>query len=304
MTMSVSDRFDDAVYRLQVARLNIHGRFVRLGAALDTILRQHDYPRPVSDLLGQLVAVTAALSATMKFKGAFTVQTSGDGPVHTLVSDITSEGAIRGYAGFDRDRLQAMAGGEAAGWRKSALIGAGHLALTVDQGSGTDRYQGIVALTDGDLGDDIATYFRDSEQMPAVLRAAVRHGDAGWRAGCLLVHRYPRPDIDLEEEENEENWRYARAVAESLQDSELTGNRAVPAKVLYNLYGSFDATMAGPDRVQFGCRCSRQRAQDMLMRMPAEAMREMIVDGSLYVVCGFCSRRYDFDPDGPELRRH
>lgn len=307
--VAVSDEattFEDGIYHLQVPRLDVHGRLVRLGRSLDTILSQHAYPRPVTELLGQLVAMAAGLSTTMKFDGAFTVQISGDGPLHTVVADLTSAGAVRGYAGFDEGKVAEIAAAPPETWTKNRLVGRGHLALTVDQGPDADRYQGIVALSDGDLADDIATYFRDSEQMPAVLRTAVARDSmgAGWRAGCLLVHRYPRPDIDLEEEENEENWRYVRAVTESLEDAELTAPQLKPAKLLYNLFGTFDATMSGPKNVRFGCRCSRERAHDMLMRLPEDELPEMIVDGSIFVVCGFCSQRYDFDPAGPELRRH
>jgi molecular chaperone Hsp33 len=78
---------DDCITRFEVARLGLMGRLVRLGPAAQDVLAPHQYPEPVAALLGELVAVTAALVATLKFEGKFILQTKGDGAVPLMVAN-------------------------------------------------------------------------------------------------------------------------------------------------------------------------------------------------------------------------
>ena len=201
---------DDCITRFEVARLGLMGRLVRLGPAAQDVLAPHQYPEPVAALLGELVAVTAALVATLKFEGKFILQTKGDGAVPLMVANSTTDGALRGYANFDPDAL-------AADSRPEALLGHGHMVLTVDQGPDMDQYRGIVALTGGRLADNIETYFRQSEQIPSALAVAARrvasNGAATWRAGCLMVQTLPEADPEsLERAETADSWNEARAL--------------------------------------------------------------------------------------------
>ncbi len=81
---------------------------------------------------------------------------------------MTSKGHLRGYAGFDAARLaaavEAKVGAEVAPG-VAALLGRGHLAYTVDQGPGMERYQGIVALSGATLADCLQHYFLKSEHI-------------------------------------------------------------------------------------------------------------------------------------------
>src|SRR5690349_80681 len=139
---------DDLVQPFQIDSSGLRGRLVRLGPVLDEILTRHDYPEPVALMLGEAIALAAALAGALKYDGLFTLQTRGDGPIRLLVADVTSAGALRGYAHYDAERLAkavATAPGSAGiGDSVPRLLGAGHLAFTVDQGEHTDRYQGIV----------------------------------------------------------------------------------------------------------------------------------------------------------------
>ena len=96
---------DDLVLAFAVAGLGVRGRLVRLGTAVDDILRRHDYPPPVSALLAEAVALTAMLGASLKFDGKFILQTKTDGPVDMIVADYVAPGGIRCYARFDGARL-------------------------------------------------------------------------------------------------------------------------------------------------------------------------------------------------------
>src|SRR6202044_391151 len=140
---------DDTILPFAVKALDLRGRIVRLGAAVDTILTGHDYPTPVAKLLGEAIVLTVMLGSALKFDGRFILQTKSDGPVRMLVVDFASPGKVRACARFDAARVdQAIAEGAAS---QGQLLGRGHLAMTIDQGPEMSRYQGLVALEGGDL---------------------------------------------------------------------------------------------------------------------------------------------------------
>ncbi|NMD07926.1 MAG: Hsp33 family molecular chaperone, partial [Phyllobacteriaceae bacterium] len=142
----VADRLPDFVLPFEVKPLGIRGRIVRLGPMIDDILSRHDYPAPVSALLAQGVALTALLGTALKFDGKFILQTKTDGPVPMMVADFVSPNGARGTARFN-------AAVPLDGLTEKQLLGAGYLAMTVDQGQDMERYQGIVPLGDATLAD-------------------------------------------------------------------------------------------------------------------------------------------------------
>src|SRR5690606_14026641 len=176
----------------------VRGRIVRFATAVDEILRQHDYPEPVSVLLGQAVALAALLGSALKFDGKFILQTRSDGPVSMLVVDYATPGQVRGYAQFDADAVHGLMA-EVRPVPAARLLGKGHLAMTVDQGSDMERYQGIVALDGGGLEGAAHEYFQQSEQIPTRLRLTAgpllgrgAERPETWRAGAIMVQHLPR----------------------------------------------------------------------------------------------------------------
>src|SRR5437764_7143309 len=195
---------DDAVLPFEVAALDLRGRLTRLGPALDEILNQHDYPPAVGKLLGEAIVLTTLLGSSLKFDGRFILQTKTDGPVSFLIVDFQAPDRLRAYARYDSSRLK-------EGQNSGALLGKGHLAMTIDQGPDMSRYQGLVALEGGNLEDAAHEYFLRSEQIPTRVRLAVaeeyRAASSGasyrWRAGGMLLQFVPRaperarvPDLD------------------------------------------------------------------------------------------------------------
>ena len=96
MLESIGNRNDDRVLPYTVEPLDIRGRAVRLGPMVDDILRRHAYPDPVSQLLGQAVALAVLLGSALKFEGRFQIQTRADGPVDMLVVDFEAPDRVRG----------------------------------------------------------------------------------------------------------------------------------------------------------------------------------------------------------------
>src|SRR6202522_4343863 len=184
---------DDAVLPFEVASLDLRGRLTRLGPALDDVLTKHDYPPAVGKLLGEAIVLTTLLGSSLKFDGRFILQTQTDGPVSFLIVDYQGADRLRAYARYDAGRLE-------AGQDSGALLGKGHLAMTIDQGADMSRYQGLVALEGGNLEDAAHEYFLRSEQIPTKVRLAVgeewRGGGDGpkhrWRAGGMLLQFLPK----------------------------------------------------------------------------------------------------------------
>src|SRR5579872_4310599 len=137
---------DDMVLPFEVASLDLRGRLTRLGPGLDDLLAKHDYPPPVAKLLGEAIVLTTLLGSSLKFEGRFILQTQTDGPVSFLIVDFQAPDRLRAYARFDGRRIK-------QGLDSGALLGKGHLAMTIDQGSDMSRYQGVVALHGGSLED-------------------------------------------------------------------------------------------------------------------------------------------------------
>lgn len=108
------------------------------------ILHRHDYPLPVSDLLGEMLVVVALLSSNLKQEGIFTLKKRGSGPVRRMVADAVYGVKIHGYAELSEgEKLLAMLGTRTP----RDLLGAeAYLTITIVLGGGAERYQGMVAL--------------------------------------------------------------------------------------------------------------------------------------------------------------
>ena len=292
---------DDLILPFQAEHADVSGRLVKLGPVVDTILSRHAYPEAVSQLLGEAVALTALLGAALKFEGKFILQASTDGPVDLLVADYQVPGGLRGYARFSAERLAELPPG-------AKLLGEGHLAMTIDRGSDTERYQGVVPLEGESLTEAADTYFRQSEQLPTFIRLAVarhyRAGDKGgnawtWRAGGLLVQKLTREGGRGSARGSaiaEEDWARAKALAETVEDHELLDPMLPPDRLLYRLFHEEQVRAFRAIPLNSYCSCSQARVEELLRRFSAEDLDEMVVDGEVWVTCEFCNRRYRFDP--------
>ena len=310
---------DDIVLPFRTERSGVIGRVVRLGAAIDTILSRHNAPEPISQALGEAVALTVMLGTALKFEGKLTLQTKTDGLLDFLVVNFETPGRVRAYVRYDKARLEAMSG-ENDNVDQRALLGAGYLAMTIDPGDDMDRYQGIVALDGESLGEAALTYFRQSEQLPTFLRLAVaRHyvggenGEPGrwrWRAGGLMIQNLAgdggKPRAPVEEEadeqrlpgEDDDDWERARILAATVEDHELLDPTLSPERLLIRLFHEEGVRSLRLTAVEAHCRCSRKRVEGFLRSFGSDelaGMREP--DGSVSVTCEFCTTTYRFDPD-------
>lgn len=300
---------DDVILPFQVDPFGLRGRLVRLGPALDIILHRHDYPLTVATTLAEMIAMAAGLAGALKFDGVFTLQVKGDGPVRLMVADMTSAGALRGYAQYDAAKVAAA--GDAPSVPR--LFGAGYLAFTVDQGVNTERYQGIVEMTGPTLAECMHHYFRQSAQFQAGVKvaAAQRPGPGGkpaWRAGALMIQRLPPQDaqgsdegrelsrpLSLALEDAEDGWRRALMLMASATPDELVDPGLKPWKLVDRLFLAEGVRIYRPHDLHHACRCSRARIETVLRSLPRAEIDQMKIDGKTVVTCEFCNTSHTFD---------
>lgn len=292
---------DDLVQPFILEASGIRGRLVKLGDSLETILGRHEYPEPVATALGELLLLAAVLSSMLKFSGVFTLQVKGDGAVNIMVADITSDGDLRGYAGFDADKLAELETARsegAGGYSVPELLGKGYLAFTVDQRSDSDRYQGIVELDGESLADCLLHYFRQSEQIQTGLLVSVgRDGEGHWRGGGLGLQHLPdeAKASGQNDDLREEDWRRSMILQASCTDAELL-DVALPANdLLFRLFHEEGVRVFERRAVAFGCRCSSSRLEAVLAQMPREEVETLKVEGVVVATCEFCSTDYRYD---------
>ena len=309
---------DDMVVPFQVDALDVRGRTVQLGPLLDTMLARHAYPEPVARLLAEAVVLTALIGTSLKFEGKFTVQTKGDGPVDLLVADFSTPDALRGYARFDQEALDAaVAAGKS---EPEALLGRGVLAFTIDQGGYMQPYQGIVELDGRSLEEIAMAYFRQSEQIPTAVRLGVAkllsRDEEGqpresWRAGGLVAQFLPQepermrqPDLHggdgddgVLSHDPDDAWSEARAMVETIDLDEMTDPEVGAERLLYRLFHERGVTVYPAHGVYDRCSCSREKIRDVLGAFTAEEIAESTEDGKITVTCEFCSTAYEYTPE-------
>jgi molecular chaperone Hsp33 len=305
---------DDSIQAFQVDALDVRGRVARLGPMIDELLSHHDYPAPVARLLAEAATLAVLLGSTLKDIGRFTLQTQTDGPVDMIVVDITTPDRVRAYARFDAAKIPVNGAADSG-----ALLGHGHLAMTIEPGGDQQRYQGIVALEGETLEAAAHRYFAQSEQIPTRLRLSVGEelhpGEASptWRAGALLVQFLPPEairaipadldpgdvpeDFELDEVADDDAWREAQALVDTVEDHELLDPTLSSERLLWRLFNERGVRVFDSLRVTAQCTCSRERVASVLKSFPPEERADMVDDGRVAVTCEFCGRLYEFEPD-------
>ena len=306
---------DDAVLPFEVSSLDLRGRVVRLGPVVDEILEKHAYPQPVAKLLGEALVLTVMLGSALKIEGRFILQTQADGPVRMLVVDFMAPNKVRACARFDAARVAAAT--EASAASPGALLGHGHLAMTIDQGPDTNRYQGLVALDGGSLEDVAHEYFKSSEQIPTRVRLAVAEeiapgGRHLWRAGGMLLQFLPKaperarqPDLDPggapegaagHTIAEDDAWVEGRSLIATVEDIELVDPDLSSERLVYRLFHESGVRVFQSVPVAAQCSCSRENVEGMLRTFSQEDRDYMVEDGAISVTCEFCNANYRFAP--------
>ena len=295
----------DRVLGFTIASRHARGRVARLGPALDTILAAHAYPPVLSKLLAEALVLAALLGSTLKdASGQLTLQARTErGIVDLLVVDYRG-GEMRGYLRHDRERLA----DHPVNPSLASLFGKGYLAITFDQvplpgAAAGERYQGIVPLEGASLAEAVIHYFAQSEQIPSLVRVAVREtGDGRHIAGGLLVQHLPEGEEGRERLHtrlDHPEWRHVEALAVTVADGELTDPALPLDDLLWRLFHEEREVRTLPAAtLSRGCRCSPEHIRSVLARFPADERERMKGDdGLIRVDCEFCARSFPISQD-------
>ena len=295
----------------------MRGRVARLDGVLQGILSQHDYPAQVEALVAEMALLTALIGQTIKLRWKLQLQVQSKGPVRMIATDYYGPekdgepARIRAYASFDRDRLTDGA--------PMDQVGEGYFAIMLDQGQGTQPYQGITPLTGGSLMSCAEAYFAQSEQLPT--RFSLSFGkstEAGgvehWRAGGVMLQVMPKasPHVtgeggsgeggllaasDLVQGDEEENWNRVNFHLDTVEALELIGPSVAPTDLLVRLFHEEQPRVFDAQPVRFGCSCSEDKVRQSLSIYSTKDIEKMTTDeGTVTADCQYCGAHYVMDP--------
>lgn len=255
---------------------SVRGVHVRMDEAWSHVLERRNYPAGVRQWLGQALAAVTLMTATLKFDGKLSLQVQGEGDMSLLVAQATADGGVRATAEWEHEPPMSATPAQAFGERA-------RLTLIISHAAGED-YQGVVELSGDNLGDCLAEYFRQSEQLLTRFWLA----SDGKRNAGMLLQRLPGED-------DPEGWARAEILGGTLFSEELMSTDG--ETLIKRLFHEEDVRLYDARDVAFNCGCSRERCGAMVVGLGAEDARELLLEsgGQIDVNCEFCGLKYSFD---------
>ena len=287
-------KLDNHIIPFQLGGNRVRGSIVRLGTAVSEIIKRHNYPKNIESLLADTLTITACLGSRMKHDGVFTIQAKGTGEVHTLFSDVTNNGFLRGYVGFNPD-LSIL--------HKDliSLMVSGHITFTLDQGKYSKRYQGIVALEDKSISKSAELYFNNSEQLETKFVVFNNYDSDGsskeklFSSGLIMLQKMPNK-TDMDEEENIEVWENSLNFLSTLKKEECLSVSLTSRDILFRLFNEVDVTVYDEIVIQDKCRCSKEKVELAIKKLNKDELNEIADEkGNIKVICEFCKMERSFN---------
>lgn len=284
----------DTLRRFLFENLAVRGELVHLDATWQAVLERHDYPKPVQNVLGQLMSAVSLLIATLKFKGQLIAQIQGNGPVSLLVVEGTSDKTLRATASI-KEGQEDFSDNTLKG-----LFGDARLVITLEPKQG-ERYQGIVSLSGENLADALTDYLLRSEQLDTNLWLTA---DNKQTAG-LLIQKLPETEktksrsniltIDPAADNLDvDGWNRIQQLSSTIKDEELLELDA--DEIIHRLYHEEDVRVFEPEMISFRCSCSRERVGNMLRSLGEDEIHAILKEQeTIKVACEFCMQKYVFD---------
>jgi molecular chaperone Hsp33 len=285
----------DRAIGFTIPERHARGRLTRLGPVLQTILSAHAYPPAIETLLAEALTLTALLGSTLKdVAGQLTLQAqTQNGVVSLLVCDFKA-GELRGYVKYDEDKLAEVGPSPSL----FALFGTGYLAITFDQATSGERYQGIVPLDGESLAQAAESYFLQSEQIPSLIRLGVRRGaDGNLISGGLFLQHLPEGEDGRERLHtrlDHPEWEHVQALGGTMGADELADASIPLENLIWRLFNEEEEvrTLASTP-LSRGCRCDPEYILSVLAKFPPEDRAEMADDNGIIIVdCAFCATKF------------
>ena len=280
-------KLDNHIIPFQLGGNRVRGSIVRLSSAVTEIIKRHNYPKNIESLLADTLTITACLGSRMKHDGIFTIQAKGNGQVHTLFSDITNNGFLRGYVGLNVDFSN-------QGSDLTTLMGSGHIAFTLDQGKYSKRYQGIVSLEDKSISKSAELYFNNSEQLDTKFFVFNHYNSKKsskeklFASALIMLQKMPNK-LDMDEEQNREVWENALSFLSTLKKEECLSASLSSENILFRLFNEVGVTIYDEIVIQNKCRCSKEKVEFAIKNLNKDELNEISdKKGNIKVVCEFC----------------
>jgi molecular chaperone Hsp33 len=291
-----TDTSKDLLQKFIFDNAAVRGELVEISNAWREIQARHDYPKAVRNLLGEMVAAAALLSANLKFDGSIVMQIHGDGPIKLLVVECDASLRLRATAKLSE---HADIADDASVASLLNVHGRGRFVITLDPKDkvpGQQPYQGVVPLVGDDMATIIENYMLRSEQMDTKLWLAA---DDNVARG-LLLQKLPRNSAvegqvaQATEEEDLETWNRAVLLGRTLKREEML--TAGVETLLKRLFWEETIRVFDPLHPEFHCTCTREKVGNMLKMLGQEEVDSALQDlGTLSINCDFCGKHYGFD---------
>lgn len=273
----------DILQRFTFDHSHVRGELVGLNQTLTDIFQRQAYPEPVNNILGELLAAAALLSATVKIEGLLTLQIQTNGPVKILLAETTHDGKLRGIARLDDE--QDLTQGDLLGDK-------GQLVITIEPNEGR-RYQGIVPLEGDNIAQCIEGYFKQSEQLGTRIWLACEQGVA---AGFLLQELPELGEIQEELDVDEDAWNRLTHLGSTIRNDELL--HLNNNDMLYRLFNEEKVRMYDEEPLKFSCSCSKDRLSVALTQIGYVQCQDILDEQSkIRADCQFCGQHYSFTQD-------
>ena len=248
----------------------------------------HGTTPTASAALGRVLAVASLMGGALKAEnGSVTLRFNGDGAGGRILAVAECDGSVRGYVDNPLVDLPRRADGKLD---VGSFVGhEGSLTVVKDLNM-KDPYVGMVEIVGGEVAEDIAAYFVESEQIPTACAAGVLVAGDGSivSAGAYLVQLMPGAN-DATTEQLEQAIMRAGTVTQLL----TAGNG--PEEILYKLLEGFEPRILDEYDAVYRCGCSLERVERALISSGREALAQMIAeDHGAEVTCQFCDRVYRF----------
>lgn len=278
----------DVLNRYLFNDMHVRGELVQLSKSYQNIIKNHNYPVGVRLLLGELMAATCLLTATLKFEGEITVQLQGDGPIGYMSVNGDNNQKMRGIAKFKPEQ------GHTKASTLNGLIGKGTMVITIRPEKG-EAYQGVVALDQATLAECLAHYFEVSEQIPT--KIWLFSDDEKQQVAGSLVQLLPDGDGSSENlTKQESDFEHISQLTNTIKADEIFSLDA--QALLYRLYHQEKVSLFEAQAVSYQCGCSHEKCLGAISQIAPDEIESILAEQSkISMTCDYCLTTYDFFHD-------
>ncbi len=312
-------RETDTVLPFQLAGSDVKGRLGMLSNSVKEILKNKKYPCIVSKLVAETCVLTSLIGQSMELKWKLSLQIRGRGPIKLIATDYFNFGSnqdkfkIRAHSSFDKEyhftNSQDL----------YKLLGEGYFAILIDEGKGSEPYQGITPLKGKSLSECAEFFFHQSEQLPTRFEVKMRQkildsGEQRIKAGGIMLQYLAKGSEDLRSQDQSgtekfsssdflsgnasDDWEKVNLFLDTLKEDEFFDPKASDEVLLYRLFNEEKPVVFEKRKIEFGCTCSPDKVKQTMSIYSSRDIEKMTNDGGKVTAeCQFCGAFYVFNPE-------